>query len=147
MKLSASEGGWENPKLGMHKAVCVDDIELPQQETKFGLRDKLRLVFLLEQKRSDGEPMVIGRTYGASLSAKSDLRRDLKSWRGADLTADELKGFDTAKLVGAQAQVNITEFQKHDGTAGTQIETILPPADGQNVDGSAYKPKDADPEW
>lgn len=146
MKLKANEGGWENPKLGMHQAVCVDDIDLGEVETKFGKKPRIRLMFLLDQKRSDGEPMVIGRTYGATLSPKGDLRRDLKSWRGGDLSPDELKDFDTKILVGVQAQLNITEFQKGDGTPGTQIETILPPVDGQSIDGSSYEKKD-DPDW
>lgn len=142
-----SEGGWENPKPGMHQAVCVDEIEKKDQETNYGKKDQVWLVFLLDQKKSDGSPMVMTRKYAATLHEKGALRKDLKSWRGADLTADEMASFDTARLVGAQAQLNIEEFQKSDGTPGTSIGAILPPADGQNVDGSGYEKKNEDPDW
>lgn len=146
MKIEANEGGWENPKLGMHQAVCVDDLDMGEVDTAHGKKRKIKLMFLLDQKRSDGKPMVIGRTYNATLDPKGFLRRDLKGWRGGDLSPEEVKNFDTNVLVGVQAQVNITEYQKGDGTPGTQIETILPPADGQSIDGSSYEKK-GDPDW
>lgn len=142
-----NEGGWENPKPGMHQAVCVDQIDKKDQETNFGKKDQVWLVFLLDEKKSDGSPMVMTRKYAATLHEKGALRKDLKSWRGADLTADEMESFDTARLVGAQAQLNIEEFQKSDGTPGTSIGAILPPADGQNVDGSEYAKKMEDHGW
>ena len=43
------EGGWENPKPGMHQAVCVDEIEKKDQETNYGKKDQVWLVFLLDQ--------------------------------------------------------------------------------------------------
>ena len=113
------EGGWENPKPGMHQAVCVDEIEKKDQETNYGKKNQIWLVFLLDQKKSDGSPIIMTRKYAATLHEKGALRRDLKSWRGADLTSDEMDSFDTARLVGAQAQLNIEEFQKSDGTPGT----------------------------
>ena len=142
-----NEGGWENPKPGMHQAVCVDEIEKKDQETNFGKKDQVWLVFLLDQKKSDGSPIVMTRKYAATLHEKGALRKDLKRWRGADLTADEMASFDTARLVGAQAILNIEEFQKSDGTPGTSIEAILPPAEGQNVDGSGYAKKMEDHGW
>ena len=128
-----SSSGWENPSAGIHGAVCVDVTDLGLQQTNYGEKRQLRLTFSLDQNKSDGKPIVISRKYTATLNEKGALRKDLKTWRGADLTADEKAEFNAEKLIGAQAQVNIEEFQKNDGTTGTSIGAILPPADGQDI--------------
>ena len=66
----------------------------------------------------DGEqkPMVVSKTYTASLHAKSNLTKELNAWRGKAFTPEELKGFDTAKLVGAYGLFNITHNMSKDGT-------------------------------
>lgn len=136
LKEESGASSWENPKPGLHQAVCVDIDDLGMQQTNYGEKHQLKLVFELDQQRSDGGPIRMGRKYTATLNEKGALRGDLKSWRGADLTVEEKNEFNLEKLVGAQAQLNIEEFQKQDGTAGTAIGAILPPADGQNLEPS-----------
>lgn len=128
-----SSSDWENPKVGMTAAICIDVVDLGLQTTSYGDKYQIKLVFQLDQERSDGKPMRIGRKYTKTLDDKGNFRKDLKSWRGADLTTEELAEFDADKLIGAQAQVLITEFQKTDGTAGTSIGAITPPADDQDL--------------
>ena len=128
-----STSGWENPTLGLHGAVCCDVADLGLRMTKHGEKHQIQLTFTLDQNKTDGRPITINRKYNQSLHPDSDFRKDLKTWRGADLTDAEKAGFNTEMLVGAQAQINIEEFQKHDGTPGTSIGAILPPADGQSV--------------
>jgi hypothetical protein len=134
-----STSGWENPTLGLHGAVCCDVADLGLQMTQHGEKYQIAVVFSLDQNKVDGTPITIRRKYNKKLHEKSSFRKDLKTWRGADLTDAEKAKFNTEMLVGAQAQVNIEEFQKHDGTPGTSIGAILPPADGQDVK--------ADPEY
>ena len=134
-----STSSWENPTLGLHGAVCCDVADLGLQMTNYGEKNLISVTFSLDQNKEDGKPITISRKYTKSLNEKSAFRKDLKTWRGADLTAEEKAEFNTEKLVGAQAQVNIEEFQKSDGTPGTSIGAILPPADGQDVK--------ADPEY
>ncbi len=136
LKEESGASSWENPKPGLHQAVCVDIDDLGMQQTNYGEKHQLKLVFELDQQRSDGGPIRMGRKYTATLNEKGALRGDLKSWRGADLTVEEKNEFNLEKLVGAQAQLNVEEFQKQDGTAGTAIGAILPPADGQNLEPS-----------
>ena len=128
-----SSSDWENPKVGMTAAICIDVVDLGLQTTSYGDKYQIKLVFQLDQERSDGKPMRIGRKYTKTLDDKGNFRKDLKSWRGADLTTEELAEFDADKLIGAQAQVLITEFQKTDGTPGTSIGAITPPADDQDL--------------
>lgn len=133
LKEESGPSSWENPTPGLHQAVCIDVIDLGVQQTNYGEKPQLKLMFELDQQRSDGGPIRMGRKYTATLNEKGALRGDLKSWRGADLTADEKAEFNLDKLVGAQAQLNIEEFQKSDGTAGTAIGAVLPPANGQDL--------------
>ena len=140
LKEESGASSWENPKPGVHQAVCIDVEDLGMQQVTYKGETKskhqLMLRFELAETRSDGGPIRMGRKYSATLDERGALRGDLKSWRGADLTAEEKSELNLEKLVGAQAQVNVEEFQKRDGTAGTAIGAILPPADGQNLEPS-----------
>lgn len=53
------------------------------------------------------QPLVISKEYTLSMNEKSNLRKDLKSWRGKDFTEDEAKCFDITKLIGAACMLNI----------------------------------------
>ena len=144
------ESAWENPTSGIHSAVCCDVIDLGEQQTNFGPKNQLQLKFRLgDQDKADGSPMYITRKYTQTLHPEGSLRKDLKSWRGQDLTADEKKEFNPDNvLIGAQAQVNIEEFTKGDGTPGSAIGAVLPPAKGQDVKVPAdYERVTADPDW
>ena len=148
-----SESTWENPTSGLHTAVCVDSIDLGEQTTTYQgetkTRPMLQLKFRIgDQDKSDGSPMYISRKYTATLNEKGAFRKDLKSWRGADLSNEEKGDFNTDVLVGAQAQLNIEEFQKSDGTAGSAVGAILPPEKGQDVKvPDEYERVTADPDW
>jgi hypothetical protein len=41
------------------------------------------------------------------MNEKSNLRKDLKSWRGKDFTEEEARSFDITKLLGAPCMLNI----------------------------------------
>lgn len=53
------------------------------------------------------QPLVISKEYTLSMNEKSNLRKDLKSWRGKDFSEDEAKAFDITKLLGAPCMLNI----------------------------------------
>jgi hypothetical protein len=53
------------------------------------------------------QPLVISKEYTLSMHEKSNLRMDLKSWRGKDFTEDEAKCFDITKLIGVPCMLNI----------------------------------------
>lgn len=53
------------------------------------------------------QPLVISKEYTLSMHEKSNLRKDLKSWRGKDFTEDEAKSFDITKLIGVPCMLNI----------------------------------------
>jgi hypothetical protein len=59
-------------------------------------------------KQENGEqPLVVSKEYTLSMNEKSNLRKDLKSWRGKDFTDVEAESFDITKLLGIPCMLNI----------------------------------------
>jgi hypothetical protein len=80
-------------------------------------------------KEEKGEqPLVIDKEYTLSLGEKSSLRKDLKSWRGADFTPQQADDFDISVLIGKPCMLNIIHIQgKKDPTKTYQaIGSISP---------------------
>lgn len=53
------------------------------------------------------QPLVISKEYTLSMHEKSNLRRDLESWRGKSFTDEQAKMFDITKLLGVPCMLNI----------------------------------------
>lgn len=62
------------------------------------------------------QPMVISKEYTLSLHEKSNLRKDLESWRGKNFTDEELEAFDVSKLLTVPALLSITHTTKGENT-------------------------------
>lgn len=62
------------------------------------------------------QPMVISKEYTLSLHEKSNLRKDLESWRGQGFTEAELEAFDVSKLLGVPALLGVQHTTKGDNT-------------------------------
>lgn len=61
---------------------------------------------VFDQKKGE-QPLAISKEYTLSLNEKSNLRKDLKSWRGKDFTELEANLFDITKLLGIPCMLNI----------------------------------------
>lgn len=86
-------------------------------------------------KEENGEqPLVISKEYTLSMNEKSNLRKDLKSWRGKDFTEEEASKFDITKLLGKPCMLNIIHKPSKDGTKMyEQISAITSVPKGVNV--------------
>lgn len=116
MSLKASEGEQKPkqlPPAGTHAARCIQVIDLGVQATPFGDVPKLRITWELPDEKAvfdekKGEqPFVVSKEYTRSLYEKSNLYKDLVSWRGKEFTEDELRGFDVDKLLGAPCLLSV----------------------------------------
>lgn len=111
---------------GMHNAVCVDIIELPKQQTPWGEKDKIKIVWETSAPMDDGRPYLAFATETRNLSSKSNLRALLKGWRGRDFTPEELaKGFDPETLIGACCQLVIVHQLGKNGNTYANVSTII----------------------
>lgn len=114
---------------GGHQAVCVDVIDLGFIETTFEgkkkSQHKVSIVWQINELREDNTRFLAFKRYTLSLNEKAALRHDLESWRGKAFTADELRGFDIERLLGANALVNITHVTRN-GKTYANVVSVMP---------------------
>jgi hypothetical protein len=140
-----------HPDGGPYAAVCVDVVNMPQRQTKYGLQDKVRIVFETELEMEPDDqggvrPWLQMAFFGKTIGEKSNLRKFLKSWRGRDFTPEELEAFNLETLVGAQARLIIEHTQ--DGTdTYANITAILRTENGKILkpSGAYQRVKDRSP--
>lgn len=119
MAILASNNGTQRELIpaGNYIARCYSMIEIGTVNEDFKgeskLQKKVRIGWELPEekkvfKEEKGEqPLVISKEYTLSMNEKSNLRKDLKSWRGKDFTEEEARSFDITKLLGAPCMLNI----------------------------------------
>ena len=92
------DSGFKPVPPGMFLARCYKIIDLGTQKTSYKglekMQKKVTLQFEVHGEDEDGnpvvtakgEPMSISKTYTQSLDEKSNLTKDLQSWRGKAFT-------------------------------------------------------------
>ncbi len=129
--------GLEPIPAGMHVARCTGVIDLGTHENKMFNKwvRQVYIQFEIPGERNIGEkdgeswdkPRFSGNYYTLSLHEKSNLYKDLISWRGKPFTADELAGFDLSKLIGVPCMLNlIHQAKKTAGEVFAKIQGIMP---------------------
>jgi hypothetical protein len=140
---------------GAQQLVCVDVVDLGMQETQFGEKAKVRIVWqtaALDPK--NGKPYRISGQYTNSLNEKATLRKTLESWLGRKLTLDEIEnGFNPdTLLIGLNAFASIVHSAPNpQGGVFANIGSIMPiPPAMAKISAIEYdrvkdrKPKDGD---
>lgn len=116
---------------GTYIGLCVGIYSIGEQETSYN--DKTRYVeqivitfeFPGVTIEIDGEekPRQLSRTYTASTSERSGLRKLLKTWRGKDFaSSDEMADFELTAMLGHSALIQV--LQNENGYAN--IESVIP---------------------
>jgi hypothetical protein len=123
---------------GAHIARCFACVSLgtqPSNNPQFAPAFKIMLLWELcnEALEIEGQkvPMTISREYTSSLGSKSNLRKDLESWRGREFTPEELKGFDVAKVVGQPCIVNVLHRTSGKGKTYAAVSSVMRLPKGQ----------------
>lgn len=122
---------------GQHSAVCVDIVDLGMLEVTFGKettnKHKIRIVWQIEEVMADNKPYIASKMYTLSLHQKSQLRKDLESWRGKQFSPEELEGFDVENLLGVNCLLNvIQEVSTKNGKTYSNIASIMRLPKGMN---------------
>lgn len=136
MSLMAKDKGGEGfPPIdpGTHHAVCYGVVDMgTQQNPLFDSKvQKVWIAWELPDVRiefdRDGKhynlPRSISKIYTLSIHEKSNLGKDLVSWRGVAFTEEEKQGFDIFNVLEANCLLQIVHQQKNGKTYG-QISTI-----------------------
>ena len=118
---------------GTHLGVCSMLIDLGMQYSEIYKKSQRKVLIGWELPDEtieiDGEqkPRVLSKRYTANLSEKSNLRKDLASWRGRDFTPEELKAFDLKNIVGASCLLTVIHSKSGEKTyANIQSVVKLP---------------------
>lgn len=117
------ESNFELIQADTYHAVCYGIVDLGHHVNPiFGTNQhKICLLFEipeLEIELKDGNKVVrtISKIYTNSLSEKSNLYKDLTSWRSRAFTEEELKGFDVFTLAGINCLLTIVHSSKNGKT-------------------------------
>lgn len=94
---------------GMYPAICVSIIGVGNQSTPFVNEDgsvKVQDKVVVTWEVEGGT--FISKEYTASLHEKSNLRKDLESWRGKKFKDEDLEaGFDVKDMLGEVATLQV----------------------------------------
>jgi hypothetical protein len=123
MKLTDKGGDFEQPPIGTHVARSIGLIDIGTQQSEYQGQKTFRRQIIIKWElcnemmtkgEYEGKPFVVSKFYTASLSEKSNLRKDLVNWRGREFTADELAGFAAKNILDKGCMLQITEKEgKH----------------------------------
>lgn len=119
---------------GTHIATCYSMIHIGTIEEEYmgekKSNNKVRLSFEIpaEIREYNGIalPMAIQKEYNLSMYEKSNLRKDLESWRGKGFTNDEADNFDITNLLGISCMISVVHKTSKKGTEYAVISTISP---------------------
>lgn len=124
-KTSGGGGDFKSVPAGSHIGVCnlVVDLGLqpgsglypaPKQQVyiRFEVPEE-RIEYEKDGKKYEG-PIVIGKTYTASMNEKANLRKDLEGWRGRKFTDEEASIFDVSSILSKGAMLSVVETEKAD---------------------------------
>jgi hypothetical protein len=107
---------------GAFIGIIADVIELYGVEGRFGKRDKIRIIWVLDANDSTGKPYRVIEQMNASLNGKTRLYEIVKGVLGAPPST---KNFDTETLMGKANQLFIIVERGEDGKYA-HIKGILP---------------------
>ena len=126
MRIKSGSGNFQPCPEYTGPAVCVDVTPLKTVQTQFGPKEKFRYVYETGQTKDDGTPWCVwSAPFTPSYHENSALRPFLRKWMGRELTAEEIKTFDTEDMLGKTA--HITVIHEHsDGEVYANIALIQP---------------------
>lgn len=147
MRIKTNSGNFQPCPEYTGSAVCVDVTPLKTVQTQFGPKEKFRFVFEIGETKDDGSPWCVwSAPFTPSYHENAALRPFLKKWMGRELTADEIKSFDTEELLGRTA--HITVIHEHsNGEVYANIALIQPDKSAQPLkpSGKFVRMKDRPP--
>ncbi len=111
---------WKGETKIMHKMVFTWELHGESESGEKLLTD-------------DGKPLIVSKRYTVSLGDQSTLRKDLESWSGKKMTAEDRKNFDVRNLLGKFCMLSVvhSEDGKYANVSGisavpTALRSSLP---------------------
>ena len=123
---------------GIYQAVCIGLIDIGTQYNQKFDKKAHQIILTWEIPEltfsKDGKdlPRQISKKYSLTLGEKSNLRKDLRSWRGRDFTEEELAGFNMENILGKNCMLQILSEKKGEKTY-SNINSVLPLYKGMEI--------------
>ena len=133
IKAKVKEQNREKVPSGTHIARCYSMVHIGTVTWEYlgevKETDKVRISFeipaeLREFKPGEMEPMVISKEYTLSMHEKSNLRKDLESWRGKSFTESEARDFDILNLIGVACSLGVIHRENKSGNVYANISSL-----------------------
>jgi hypothetical protein len=128
MIISTKPKQYEIPGEGEHRAVLCDIVDLGEVDTAYGKKDKIRFIWLVDQRDSAGKQLQVAYSYTKSLHEKASLRKVIKAILGRD-PGDT---FDVETLLGTNVRL-VIEHVSQDERTFAGIAAILKPRKGDSA--------------
>lgn len=130
--VSANEGGSYTPiEEGTYIALCFGLVDIGDVYSEQYDKTTKKFMILWELVGAgtinvDGHEYnrSVSKSYTKSLSPKSNLRKDLRAWRGREFTEEELKRFDMVNILSAPCQIQIINSTSN-GKTYSNIAAIM----------------------
>lgn len=140
--IAKDNGGVSIPPLedGVYLAVCSGLIDLGIQKSEQFKNESRKMMIqyqiIGEDIEFNGETIArkMHKQYGFSLGSKSNLRKDLESWRGKAFTDEELKGFNMTNIMNVPCQLQIINKERVGKSNYNDIAGIMALPKGQKVE-------------
>lgn len=114
---------------GTYVARCYSMIEIgtvevlykgeTKKQHKVAITWELPTETAIFREENGPEPFVVSKKYTLSMHEKSNLRKDLESWRGQGYTEEEAKRFDITKLLGQPCLLSVIHSPRPDDATKT----------------------------
>jgi hypothetical protein len=131
-----TQSNFELVPSGSHIARCYSMVEIgtvtENYKGELKTLHKVRITWELplETKVFNPEkgeqPFSVSKEYTLSMHEKSNLRKDLSSWRGRGFTEEEASAFDITKLLGVPCMVNVVHNTAQNGNTYANVLAISP---------------------
>ena len=128
-----------NLEDGVYTAISSMIIDLGLQRNERFDKDQRKFLMIWEivgETITIGEdilPRIINKEYSYSLGEKSNLKKDLESWRGQAFTEEEFKGFNLLNVLNKGCQLQIIN-KENNGKTYNNIAGIMALAKGMQVE-------------
>ncbi len=112
---------YEKPDEGQYLAVLADVADLGMQETGFGMKDRLALIWVLDAQNSEGYNFQVRQTFTKSLHENAMLTKAIKQITGVQPNVSE---FDTEPLIGTTRILHIEHNANAKGDVFANVALI-----------------------
>jgi hypothetical protein len=107
---------------GWHSAVCADVVDVGTKQTRFGPKEKVKVVHLIDERDEAGQPIRVNSFYNVSIHETSNFFKVVRAHTGSDPKVDAHGDFDTTGLIGLGCQIKTEQRISNKGTFANIVD-------------------------